>query len=155
MKKDEILFVYGTLRKGERADISKSQRNFAVEFLGKDVINGRLYHLGGYPGFKLLEKVSPDVFDDAAPHVYGESYLIKDDSISALIDAYECYDVNNPSKGLYDRGQIVAKSGRLVWVYIYNPMVISDQLIETGDWTNPRLSTTHRAPILTIGRRVK
>lgn len=140
MKKGELIFVYGTLRRGERADLSKGQHNFGVTFLGDDLVSGKLYHLGGYPGVKDV----PDAFDwDASYHVVGEIFLIREQAIVSIMDAYEGYDDEVPERGLYNRKQTVTADGRTVWIYTYNGRVTPDQLIETGDWKNPRL-TCHR-----------
>lgn len=149
MKKGDEVFVYGTLRKGERADLSKNGSNFSVEYLGMDAINGKLYHLGAYPGVKLLQSLEIGDFDQAQPLVTGEVFYIKDSSVGALLDAYEGYP------HLYGREQVLSQDGRIVWVYVYNPMVIEDQLIETGDWKNPRLASTRTIPTLTLGKRVR
>ena len=145
MKKDDSLFVYGTLMKGERADITE-KRIFAVSSLGKDVINGDLYHIGSYPGLKLIPGLTG--FDDSKPTVKGEVYVINDSSVTALLDAYEGYDADNPEGGLYNRQQVYTCSGRLVWVYTFNLPTRTDQLIETGDWRNPRLSVSRKIPTI-------
>lgn len=148
MKKGDLLFVYGTLRKGERADLSKSQGHFNTCYVGNDSINGLLYHLGAYPGLKLLSEESEEDFNPAFPSVLGEVFIIQDSSAAAILDAYEGYDANDPKCGLYDRTKILTKAGRLVWVYVYNHYISEDQLIETGDWKNPRLVVTKRVPNL-------
>ena len=145
MKKGELLFVYGTLRKGERADLAKGSKQFNVDWLGIDEINGLLYHLGAYPGLKLLGPEEQD-FSNSFPSVIGEVFIIKDASVGALLDAYEGYHADNPKSGLYDRTQVFTRQGRLVWVYLYNPPVTEDQKIETGDWKNPRLCVTRTIP---------
>lgn len=144
MKKGENVFVYGTLRKDERADISRSGQ-FSVDFLGKDVINGRLYHLGSYPGLKFVHS-DYMVFDGNMPTVVGEVFYMKDSSVGAILDAYESYP------HLYGREQVVTQSGRVVWVYVYNGLVTGDQEIETGDWKNPRLSVSRSIPQITVGK---
>jgi gamma-glutamylcyclotransferase (GGCT)/AIG2-like uncharacterized protein YtfP len=144
MKSGDVVFVYGTLRKGERADLSKKSV-FSVSFLGFDSVNGYLYHFGAYPGLKLLEPLPP-AFDDSLPMVRGEVYLINDASVGAMLDAYEGYRANAPKEGLYDRHVVETLLGRNVWVYTWNSVVTDDQLIETGDWKNPRLIVTKRIP---------
>lgn len=146
MKRGDLLFVYGTLMKGERADITTKQI-YAVAELGPDFVNGKLFHIGSYPGLKIFPDLSGG-FDNAHPTVKGEVYLLQDSSVVALLDAYEGYDHDDPKRGLYDRRQIHCRSGRLVWVYTFNPPVRSDQLIETGDWRNPRLSVTRKIPLV-------
>lgn len=144
MKKGDFIFVYGTLRKGERADLSKNAKAFSVSFMGLDAVNGLLYHLGGFPGLKLIPNLTE--FNDSEPTVKGEVFFVKDASVGAILDAYEGYNTDNPDKGLYDRQVVETMTGRAAWVYTYNPVVVEDQLIETGDWKNPRLSVTRKIP---------
>lgn len=147
MKKGDFLFVYGTLRKGERADLDKSASQFSVSFIGKTFVNGLLYHLGGFPGLKLFPELQ-GAFNGDMPKVAGESYFVKDASIGALLDAYEGYRSADPKGGLYDREQVEDAFGRTLWVYTYNHPVRDDQLIETGDWQNPRLAVSRQIPRL-------
>lgn len=148
MKKGDMIFVYGTLRRGERADINKNALIHDVSFIGLDQINGHLYHLGGYPGVTILDL---EGFSPSAPTVTGEVYYIGDQSVVSILDHYEGYNHENPDTGLYNRHLVPTKADRAVWVYTYNfsksqSRVIDDQLIETGDWKNPRLKQTHRIP---------
>lgn len=152
MEKHDFLFVYGTLRKDERADLTKHHGLFCVSPLGLDAVNGKLYHIGAFPGFKPLSSSNED-FNPKLPFVVGEVFLVLDVSIGAILDAYEGYNADNPSKGHYDRQQFLTREGRLVWVYVYNPMVSDDQLIETGDWKNPRLLSTMRVPNIPSRKR--
>lgn len=154
MKRGECVFVYGTLRSGERADLAKQQGQFCVTRLGVDYINGKLYHLGAFPGVKLLDTSKED-FNPKLPVVTGEVFLINNPSIGAILDAYEGYYADKPSQGLYDRTEVLSREGRVVWVYTYNSTVTEDQLIETGDWKNPRLAVTMRVPIISVGKRNK
>lgn len=142
MKKGDCLFVYGTLRHGERADLSKQAHNFGVDFVGLDRINGRLYHLGSFPGVKL-DPTSE--WDPNSPVVVGEVFRVRDTSIIALMDAYEGYRPDDPTGGLYDRCKVGTNKGRTVWVYTYNHPVIEDQRIESGDWCKSKsLPVTNR-----------
>lgn len=130
MKIGDYVFVYGTLRRGQRADLSKQAHNFGARFCGEDRISASMFHLGAYPGVKVTK---PD-FHPKLPSVLGEVFLIKDPSLVALMDAYEGYDADAPDTGLYDRCKVMTEKGREVWVYCYNPPVTSDQIIESGDW---------------------
>lgn len=147
MKKGDMIFVYGTLLRGERADITKNCLIHSTSLVAPDEINGKLYHIGAFPGVKLV--TAPEVaFDKNLPTVRGEVYLIGDQSTVSILDHYESY--HDDGTGLYNRFQVRTRGDRYVWVYTYNPPVIDDQLIETGDWKNPRLAATHRIP--NIGR---
>lgn len=154
MKTGDCLFVYGTLRKGERADLSKHQGKFCVSYLGLDEINGKLYHCGAFPGLKLLASSSED-FNPKLPTVVGEVFLVNTPSIGVMLDHYEGVNQDDPDRGHYQRAEVLTRDSRIVWVYVYNPLVTEDQLIETGDWKNPRLQVTMRVPVITIGKRTK
>jgi gamma-glutamylcyclotransferase (GGCT)/AIG2-like uncharacterized protein YtfP len=138
MQKNDLLFVYGTLRKGERADLRSQVHQHDVVFCGMDVINGELYHLHSYPGVKTTPQ---DIFNESMPCVTGEVFRITHPSIIAFLDAYEGYNSDRPESGLYDRLQTKTAAGRLVWVYTYNGPVTSEQLILDGDWCKNRSMT--------------
>lgn len=129
MEKGDLIFVYGTLRKGERADLSRNGPAFGVSYMGEDYISGSLYHLGAYPGVKL----DGDTFKEGYPDVTGEVFRIMDASIKTILDAYEGYP------NLYNRSQVTTARGRRVWVYTYNHPVRDEQLIVGGDWKKPTL----------------
>lgn len=139
MKKGDLIFVYGTLRHGERADLSRQQHQFGVTYIGEDAINGDLYHLGSFPGVKA----KGGEFEDGKPCVFGEVFRVLETSIIAILDAYEGYDADNPQHGLYNRIQTETAQGRIVWVYIYNPRVLEEQRIESGDWVKNRETSAH------------
>lgn len=142
MKKGDRVFVYGTLRRGERADIRKFCARDVI-FCCDDVISARMYHIGSFPGVKLV--AGEKVWQPRLPSVVGEVFRIIHPSVTALLDAYEGYDADHPEMGHYDRCEVETKSGLLVWVYLYNPMVIPDQLIESGDWCkSPSTIVSHR-----------
>ena len=122
MKKGDFLFVYGTLRLGQSADLT---RTGGALFAGPDRVSGRLYALGWLPGVKL----DGETFDDAKPAVTGECFLIEDESITARLDHYE----GHPH--LFCRKVVKTESGRDAWVYEY--MGSTDYAaspVESGDW---------------------
>lgn len=142
VQKGDRVFVYGTLRRGERADIRKFCANDVV-FCGEDVISAKMYTIGTFPGVKLIKDIK--TFQPTLPSVTGEVFRIIHPSVTALLDAYEGYEADHPSLGHYDRVLVETKGGYLVWVYTYNPMVIADQLIESGDWCKDRATlVSHR-----------
>jgi gamma-glutamylcyclotransferase (GGCT)/AIG2-like uncharacterized protein YtfP len=134
MLKGDFIFVYGTLRQGERMDLRNQKLNFEVDFISRDKINGRMYHIGTFPGVKDVNSR----YDFNDPTVSGEVFRIRGSSIIAVLDAYEGYDADSPTRGLYDRCQVKTERGRMVWVYTYNPPVRAEQLIEGGDWCRNR-----------------
>lgn len=121
MKKGDLLFVYGSLRLGEGADLS---RRFGGEFVSSDTINGELYSLGWYPG----SKVSTEPFDPEKPLIYGDIFRIKDQSMVQALDGYEGYP------HLFDRRVVHTGDGRTVWVYCYDHTVNPDRRVVSGDW---------------------
>lgn len=144
MQKGDFIFVYGTLRRGQHADLTRSAHNFGASFRGEDDINGLMYHLHAYPGVQLLKDVGP-AFDGDKPTIHGEVFLIREQALVSLLDCYEGYDADNPTQGLYNRCEVETKRGRKVWVYIYNGRVTKDQLIDGGDWCKcPDLPMRHR-----------
>ena len=118
MKKGDKVFVYGTLRKGGRAE-GKMTRG--ATFLGSDTITGALIHAvgGWFPGLTIInsdDKVSGDVFE------------IFDDRLPRELDAYEGF----PS--LYSRERVLTDGGHDAWVYTYNGPTPESELIVGGDW---------------------
>jgi gamma-glutamylcyclotransferase (GGCT)/AIG2-like uncharacterized protein YtfP len=143
VQKGSFVFVYGTLRRGQPMDIQKNiLSQHSVKFISEDYINGKMYHIGAYPGVKATPQPT---FNESLPWITGEVFLIRDNQLSAILDAYEGYQSDNPSLGLYDRIETATASGKTVWLYTFNPMVTSDQLIESGDWCkNPSIEIQRR-----------
>lgn len=121
MKQGSVLFVYGTLRPGERASLESNRR---VMHLGEDRINGLMYHLGGFPGVTF----DSGFFDDTLPAVVGDLFLLRDNDIVAQLDAYEGYP------NLYGRRQTVTEGGRKVWCYFYRHVTEDMEPLRVGDW---------------------
>jgi gamma-glutamylcyclotransferase (GGCT)/AIG2-like uncharacterized protein YtfP len=137
MLKGDFIFVYGTLRRGERMDLTKQKRNWELDFVTRDRINGQMFTLGAYPGVKHVNSR----FDPNDPTVIGEVFRLRGQSIVAILDAYEGYNADAPTTGLYNRCQVRSERGRIVWVYTYNGMVLPEQLIESGDWCRNRVTS--------------
>lgn len=142
MKKNDKLFVYGTLRKGASADLQRFASNgddYSSRYLGTDRINGRLYDLGSFPGVHLLK--SP-VFNSDLPVVVGDVFELLDEVLIERLDAYEGYP------RLYDRRQVLSATGEHVWVYVYNHPMDDRPSIPSGDWLEYRRNLTR--PSLSI-----
>lgn len=140
MRRGDLLFVYGTLMRGQRMDmIASDSIKHDILYIGPDLINGNLFHIGSYPGLKT----QPVEFNRLLPVVLGEVYMIKDASVTSFLDAYEGYVAEAPDKGLFNRIQTQTEKRRNVWVYTYNGIVRDEQFIETGDWRNPRMCCQH------------
>jgi gamma-glutamylcyclotransferase (GGCT)/AIG2-like uncharacterized protein YtfP len=109
------LFVYGTLRRtGEQ--LGKP--------VGPDRIRGRLYDLGGAPGYYPAP-------DQPEAWVVGELIEVEDHTFGFL-DHYEGVD-----RGLYSREKVTTENGYQACVYQINKdFTIGTPLITSGDWFN-------------------
>jgi gamma-glutamylcyclotransferase (GGCT)/AIG2-like uncharacterized protein YtfP len=108
-----LVFVYGTLRKGE----SNSHHLVNSEFVGfcNTPPHYALYDLGPYPG--LIE---------GEQSVVGEVYRI-DDLTLADLDILEDIPIE------YRREMIETSFGS-AWVYLYQQPLKLEVLIKSGDW---------------------
>lgn len=112
MSTKHILFVYGTLKKGESnhdilsCDLCQGGHNSCYRFLGsaRTIQRFDMYCCGSYP----IAVVNPL----GAP-IEGEVYEINDQTL-AFIDELE----GHPD--FYRRRQIVLDTGHMAWVYIWN-----------------------------------
>lgn len=129
MSSTDLLFVYGTLKKG-------FQNQFAVElsahaiFEGTGNFPGELYLCGWFPAAISLPE-SPF-------RVHGEIYKLKDlKRILALLDDYEEI-TGNPTSSLYVREiiQVQNHENRQVscYVYIYNQSISNLPRIYEGNF---------------------
>lgn len=115
MQKHDLIFVYGTLMRGQANGLDL---NPMARFVAEDFLSGSLYKIGWYPGFV------PN--DDGL--VMGEVFEILDENLSSMLDAYEGYP------WLFDREQIKTLDNRLVWVYIYQSDLPVDSKVPSGSW---------------------
>lgn len=125
------VFVYGTLRQGE-SNWAWALKDKA-KFLGSAVTKGRLYHLGGFPGFRFSQ--DNDDFD-----VYGEVFEV-DDATLKVLDRLEGVD-----HGFYNREQVLVTylndkveddAPTKVYIYVYGNQPKEHNLIRSGDWLYP------------------
>lgn len=140
IKKGDYVFVYGTLRRGERADLAKESHHFNARFVGEDRVNGDIYNLGWYPGASVPEESSP--FSPDHHSVVGDVFLVREDSLGVLLDAYEGYP------NLYDRKEVQSEGGKRVWIYTYNGPLSPEHLIPSGDWKARSFKTIQSAAIV-------
>lgn len=130
MKKGDFVFVYGTLRRGERADLARQQHHFDARYVGEDKICGNIYDLGWYPGAKEVADFNLD-----GNIIHGDLFKVQNDALCVLLDAYEGYP------HLYNRQEVLTEGGRKAWVYTYNGEVSAEALIPSGDWTKRTFKT--------------
>lgn len=124
MSEPNLLFAYGVLRHGLIGYRSLELASRA-RALGRERINGRLYHLGEYPGIILGDNGI----------VHGELFAIEDPALWPELDAYELYDPERPRASEYRRVQVdLLDSGRRAWIYEYNRPVKDRPVIASGTW---------------------
>jgi gamma-glutamylcyclotransferase (GGCT)/AIG2-like uncharacterized protein YtfP len=120
-----LVFVYGTLRRGQRNDIARYQP--APRFVASAETNGTLYHLGAYPGLVL----------DTGSTVVGEVYEILPE-LERQLDALE--GITPTADDEYFKREIsIALNGQpqLCLVYEINPaLTLGKPVIASGDWLN-------------------
>lgn len=98
----EAVFVYGTLRNGERANYMLDGSEYCGKFYLKDC---SMYNLGSYPGIK----------EDKGEYVIGEVYFISSEVLRCL-DKYE------GEGSLYNRKMVDVFNGEEkveCWAYFY------------------------------------
>jgi len=115
MKRGDLVFVYGTLRRDQAMDMTF----LGGEFVANDAIHGKLYTCGGYPALKI---------DGSRDIVIGEIFRIRDRKTPLRLDRYEGYP------HLYDRVLTQTLTKRDVWVYVHNSDFDEDRRIPSGDW---------------------
>jgi len=118
-----FVFVYGTLRKGQRNDINSFHP--PPLFIGIAWLEGQLYSRGWYPGIRLGGEQS----------VLGEVYKVSA-QVLAQLDVLE--EVAPVSSGEYQRIQMdVECAGQPLVCDIYElsaDVAAQSPVIEEGDW---------------------
>ncbi len=116
----ELIFIYGTLRRGGRAHAMMQ----TAEFLAMATISGRLYHISDYPGLILSRENL----------VTGELYRA-DAELMLELDRYEGCAESPP---LYTREEVTAtdESGEthLAQTYVFQRLLPQHKRIKSGDW---------------------
>jgi gamma-glutamylcyclotransferase (GGCT)/AIG2-like uncharacterized protein YtfP len=129
----DLLFAYGTLRKGNSNAMAKYLAAHA-RFVADGWFQGRMFQISYYPGVIASNK--------ASDRVYGEIYQLNDqDSILKLLDDYEECNTEHAQPAEYRRESvsISTMSGDVyeaVWIYLYQWPVQDKALIEHGDFMN-------------------
>lgn len=113
------IFVYGTLRPGNRAyDFLIGKTRLLVE---ETTLSGaELYDLVGFPGLKLVKSQTKIVV--------GDVLEITNDKLPDRLDQYEGYP------RLYQRKEVFLNCGLPAWVYVFNYNITTEKLIPSGDW---------------------
>ena len=125
------LFVYGTLRQGNKNDMATFLANHAV-FVTGGWFQGKMYQISYYPGVIAS--------DNAGDRVYGEVYRLHDaQSTLAILDDYEECGALHKQPAEYQRvqTQVLAMDGAIlkpVWIYLYQWSLANKARIDTGDF---------------------
>lgn len=129
-RRDQHLFVYGTLRQALRHPLRRILR-LGSEHLGEARFQGVLYAIDWYPGAVPSEN----------PHdtVWGDLYRLNaPDMVLERLDAYERCTPADPQPTLFRRERLevrCADGARCrAWIYLYNQPVTGLQRIASGDF---------------------
>ena len=131
MAANDLLFVYGTLRRS--SDDGMHPLLGMADFVGEAWWCGRLYLVDGYPG------AVPD--ESCSARVTGELYRLADpaQTLTAL-DAYEECGPRYGADAEYIRtvAGVTLSDGtvRHAWIYCYSRPVEGLERIESGDFCN-------------------
>ena len=109
-----LVFVYGTLRKGGSRPVPKLFPT--AEFVGLGTVRGRLYDFGAYPGL---------VLDSVGRDIGGEVYRVDADAVHEM-DEIERYVEGDDSECYYFRREQV--------ITMYDGSILTAKLYEV----NPR-----------------
>jgi len=123
-----LVFVYGTLRKGA----SNHFRMSGSEWLGAGSVSGRIYEVTLNPEF-----LYPALITDEAGRVLGDLFFVSDELLSEL-DVFEGISPDPAEPDEYRRIEISVKleSGieHIAWAWEWNSKLENARLLETGDW---------------------
>lgn len=117
--KDDLVFVYGTLRRGG----SNHFRMDGAEFVTEGTVRGRLYQIDWYPGL---------VSDGAGDEIIGEVYQVSS-SVLEKLDRFEGAEYRRLQT------QVRLPDGETVsaWIWEWLGSVDEVRRITSGDWLSP------------------
>ena len=120
----QLVFIYGTLRRGGSNDF----RMAGAEFITCGTITGRMYRIDWYPGL---------VLDEAGGEIHGEVYAVDPELLSAL-DGFEGLSAGEMEGSEYRRVQttVIQKNSCILtaWVWEWLGITEESQRISAGDW---------------------
>jgi gamma-glutamylcyclotransferase (GGCT)/AIG2-like uncharacterized protein YtfP len=120
----EVVFVYGTLRRGG----SNHFRMAGAEFISPGTITGRMYRIDWYPGL---------VIDPAGDEIHGEAYWV-DPELLAALDAFEGLSAGEIEGSEYRRIRttVIQKDSQTLtaWAWEWLGATEESQRISDGDW---------------------
>jgi len=124
----ELLFVYGSLRRGCRAQ--GLMRHAGARYLGKASVRGRLFDLGEFPGAVKAT--------GASALVLGELYYLP-----CAVRALKSLDRYEGSRYKREVTEVELQSGRRVraWIYWLKRVPASRHQIEGGNYAKARMNS--------------
>lgn len=125
----ELVFVYGTLRRGG----SNSFRMQGAEWSGEAEVFGKIYQIAWYPALIL----------GGEKRVKGELYLVSLEQL-AILDEYEGVSAGNQEHDEYRRvkASVFMKSGeeKIAWVWEWKKNDPAAIPLKSGDWLDYELN---------------
>jgi gamma-glutamylcyclotransferase (GGCT)/AIG2-like uncharacterized protein YtfP len=119
VRRDSLLFVYGTLRPFFDIEVARWLRDHA-RYVGPATTRGRLYDLGPYPGMRAAR--------GRREHVSGDVYRITKPRVLRVLDRYETHFVRERCTVKLER------RCKPAWVYRYRYSVVGAARIASGDY---------------------
>jgi gamma-glutamylcyclotransferase (GGCT)/AIG2-like uncharacterized protein YtfP len=124
MADPQLVFVYGTLRRGG----SNHFRMAGAEFISSGTITGRMYRIDWYPGL---------VLDDAGGEIHGEVYSVGPEQLEAL-DVFEGLSAGEIEGSEYRRvlTTVIRQDSQVTsaWVWEWLGETEESRRLEDGDW---------------------
>jgi gamma-glutamylcyclotransferase (GGCT)/AIG2-like uncharacterized protein YtfP len=121
LARGQLLFVYGTLRRGFSHPLAQRLAQTA-EYMGEASVQSQLYWVTeDYPGMVPSK--------EEAHSVVGDLYSLSDPSLLEVLDQYE--------GAAYERRRLPVNSGMgpaAAWVYVYQGAITPELKIEGGDF---------------------
>lgn len=127
----DLLFVYGTLRQGNKNAMTAYLAAHAA-FVTGGWFQGQMYQISYYPG--VISSGQPD------DRVFGEVYRLNDaKAVLAVLDDYEECGTQHTQPAEYQRVKthIIASDGSVlaqVWIYLYQWPLVGNARIASGDF---------------------
>ncbi len=130
MQEDDLLFVYGTLRRGARCVMARWLAGQA-DFIGSGVIPGRLYDVGSYPALRSARY--------AGEMVVGDLYRLSRPGFAlARLDRYEGIGPGQSRPNQYSRERVLVTledgGTHQAWTYLYRGETARLRQIRSGDY---------------------
>jgi gamma-glutamylcyclotransferase (GGCT)/AIG2-like uncharacterized protein YtfP len=128
LKRDSLLFVYGTLRPFVTIPMARWLTRVA-RHVGVARTPGRLYDLGPYPGLRAARR--------RGEWVVGDLYrLATPRATLQILDRYEAGVGRKRPRFVRAQCTVERGGGRrhVAWLYVYQPSVLSRMRIAHGDY---------------------